>query len=539
MNTVSLAPHEFDANLLFNSHGLAPHFALDSAVKDADGSETVEFTSENEQWKARLSYQDSNIVHPGATTPGGTEYRLESVKEYRIKIFRHPGEDEIGQQDFTAHIAPRWPSMRGERDDGSKVEIPVPDGFGEGVNVRIQGSNIGFERYPELLRIAAATLGIAGRYFADIHHMSNIQDAERYVRVHDDESGPVHSRDGPIASLGHLLEDDRSGYRKVVQNDNDELGRNVEGYYHTTTLGPRRVQEAFPDHELPKEVKHYYARESVDFPDDHPLSHPKVGASLQVSRLGRNETVRYRNVEQLRRELDQTVLSVLADAGLDIAPSRGFGPFFADDYWDFEVSESGPDPIGLDLTRIRQSQESVVIQQVADGLSPVQWDSLETLVTDGGEVAPADIADEQGRHVESVRRALREMDDLVHREYAEVSLRSDHVAELVHDAVSEARESVQRAAETTAKALNAAEQGMGETMSSFIAWAARHGVDVDETRDARLRLRAGDFKGGDLQAAIKEGFRVWTAAGMSEQAYRQGEIHHGDGSISDVWRWLK
>lgn len=535
MKTVTLACHEFDVNLLYSDDGLAPFFAADSAVKEGQGSQSATFTAEGEQWHARLSYESSNLVHPGETTPHGTEFRLETVKEYRIKVFRAPDEDPIGKQDFTAHITPRWPGLQGEKSDGSRVEIPVPEGFGEGINVRVQGSNVAFERYPDLLARAGAALGIAGRYFRDPHPMTNIQDAERYARLHRDASGPVHARDGPIASMGHLLEDDRSGFRKVVQNDDDEKGEKLPGYYHTVTLGERRIREAFPDHRLPKEVKHYYAREAKCLDEDHPLAHPKVGASLQVSRLDDDETVRWSDLDRLKRELDQTVLSVLADAGIDVAPSDG-GPFVEDAYFTPDVDESGPKPIGLDLTRVRQSQESVVVRHLADGLRPTQWEALETLVTDGGEIAPKDIAHDHDRHVETVRNALRDMEDLVHREYAEVSLRSEHVAELVHDAVAEARESVKRAAETTAKAVEAAERGMEETMSTFIAWAARHGADVSDAREARLTLRFNDHT--DVGRAIREGFRVWKDAGLPEERYRTAEVLFQDGSRGDAWRWL-
>jgi len=538
VETVELAPHELSANLLFDDDGLAPFFGLDSAVKQAGGSKSAEFQADGERWVARLSYQDSNIVHPGGMTPMGTDFRIETIREYRIRVYRHPSEDPVGEQDFTAHVAPRWPGMQGEREDGSRVEIPVPEGFGEGVNVRVKGSNIAFDRYPELLQRGAAVLGVARRYFESPHEYSNIQDAERYVRVHNDASGPVHARDGPLASMGHLLEHDRSGYRKVVQNDDDERGRNLPGYYHTTTLDQGRIREAFPDHRLPKEVKHYYAKEAKSLPDDHPLSHPKVGASLQVSLLDDDETVRWSDLERMRRELDQTVLSVLADAGLDVAPEDGNGPFVPDAYFEPEVDQSGPKPVGLDLTRIEQSQESVVIRHLADGFSPVQWESLETLVTDGGEIAPADIAAEHDRHVGSVRRALREMEDMVSREYAEVSLASEYVAEMVHEAVDEARDSVQRAAETTAKAVEAAERGLDETMSSFLAWAARHGVDVEGAREARMKLRFNTTQMSDVQAAVTEGLRRWVRAGLKEEDYRQAEIRLGDGSRSEAWRWV-
>ncbi|AEM58416.1 hypothetical protein HISP_14420 [Haloarcula hispanica N601] len=535
MRTIGLAPHELHANLLFNSDGLAPFFALDSEVKAGEGSKCGEFLQDGERWVVRLSYQDSNIVHPGGRTPQGTDWQLQTMREYRLKVARHPEEDSVGQQDFVAHVAPRWPGMQGERDDGSRIEIPVPDGFGEGVNVRVKGSNIEFHRYPELLQRAAVEIGVTGRYFQEPHPYSNVQDAEKYARVHRDASGPVHARDGPIAAMGHLLESDRRGYRKIVQNDDDERGRNLPGYYHTATLGPKRIREAFPDHHLPKEVKHYYAREALSVPDDHPLSHPKVGSSLQASLLDDDETVRWRDLEKLERELDQTVLSVLADAGIDIAPS-GSGPFVEDSYFEPEVDHSGPEPVGLDLTRVEQKQESVVVRHLSDGLSPVQWEALEMLVADGGQVAPADIADEYGRHVESVRRALREMEDLVISDYADVSLRSEYVAEMVHAAVDEAREATRRAVDTAAKAAEAVERGLENTMSAFIAWAARHGVDVNDAREAQMTLRFGEIE--KHGKAIREGFRVWKDAGMPEERYRQAQVQLADGSRGTAWRWL-
>jgi hypothetical protein len=430
--------------------------------------------------------------------------------------------------------------MEVKKSDGTILEYSVPDGIHEAVNLKIQGSNIVFHRYLQLLQSAAVAVGIRANYFEEPHEYSNVQDAERYVRVHEDASGPVHARDGPIASMSHLLESDRQGYRKVVQNDDDGYGRNLPGYYHTVTLGPRRIREAFPDHALPKEIKHYYAREAHSQGEDSPLAHPKVGASYQVSRWDEKLGVTPEELTQLERELDQTVLSILADAGLDIAPSQGSDPFVPDAYFNGKTSEDGPDPIGLDLTHIRSNQESVVIRHLTDGLSPVQWESLQTLVTDGGVVAPADIADEHGRHVESVRRALRGIDDLVVREYANVSLRSSYVAELAHDAVQEAQEAVKQAAETGAKAIRAAEQGMEETMSVFIAWAARHGVDVDDAlnrREARMKLRFGE-PGRETRRAIKEGFRIWKEAGLPEERFRRAKVRFRDGGIADAWRYL-
>jgi len=537
---VEPAPHEFAANYIFDANGLAPFFAADSQVKSGGGSQRAEFYNQGERWTATLSYRSSNVVHPGSQLPTGTDWRLNEMREFRLKVKRHKEEDSVGQQSFHTHITPRWQGMEVEKSDGTIMEYSVPDGIHEAVNLKIQGSNIDFHRYLQLLQSAATAVGIRADYFEEPHEYSNVQDAERYVRVHEEASGPIHAREGPIASMGHLLESDRQGYRKVVQNDDDGHGRNLPGYYHTVTLGPRRIREAFPDHALPKEIKHYYAREAFTQADDSPLAHPKVGASYQVSRWDEKLGVTPEELNQLERELDQTVLSVLADAGLDIAPSQGLGPFIPDAYFEVETAVDGPEPIGLDLTHIRSTQESVVIRHLADGLSPVQWESLKTLVTDGGVVSPADIADEHGRHVESVRRALRGIEDLVVRGYAEVSLRSGYVAELVHDAVQDAQEAVERAAETGAKAIRAAEEGMEETMSVFIAWAARHGIDVDDAlsqREARMKLRVGE-PGRETRQAIKEGFRIWKEAGLPEERFRMARVRFRDGGLSDAWRYL-
>jgi len=540
MRAVEPAPHEFAANYLFAEDGLAPFFAADSQVKAGGGSQRGTFVDDGEEWVVKLYYQDSGIVHPGSETPTGTDWALDEMREFRLSVQQR--DDPVGEKDFNAHLAPRWQGMQVQKDDGEAFELDVPDGIEEGVNVRVTGSNIAFTRYQRLLKKAALAVGINGRYFEDAHEFSNVQDAEMYVRVHKDASGPVHARDGPIASMGHLLENDRRGYRKIVQNDDDEHGRNLPGYYHTATLDRRRIREAFPDHRVPKEVKHYYAREALSFPEDHPLRHPKVGSSYQASLMPDDEHVGVdeESLDELADELSQTVHSVLADAGLDVAPEHGGGAFVADAYFEVSVDEGNREIVGLDLAHIKHRQESVVVKHLADGLSPVQWESLSTLVSDGGEISPAAIADEHDRHVDSVRRALREIEEMVDREYGSVSLRSSYVAELVHDAVQEARESVRQAAEAGARAMEAAERGLDERTSAFLAWASKYGVDVDDRRDARMKLRLGDLDADadpDAGYLVREAFERWKAMNRDESTFRNGIIEF-NGQRTEAWRFL-
>ncbi len=517
---VETVPHEFAANYLFNERGLAPFFAADRRVKRGGGSALGTFTHDGEEWQARLYYQESGLQHPGDTTPQGTSFDIETLREYRLNVTCL--DDEVGQRKFNIHLAPRWPGMKSQ----SGEEIPVPDGFGEGVNLRVSGANIEFADYLVLIQRAFGAVDIRPDYFAEPHPYSNVRDAERYVRLHREASGRVHARDGPIARLGHLLENDRNGYRKVVQNDQTEHKEALPGYYHTVTLGQKRIQEAFPSHELPKEIKHYYAREAKAFPDDSPLRHPKLGASYQVNRWDGKIGVSPEDIEQLSRELDETVLSTLANSNVDLRP--GADTYVSDAYFSASESDREREVVNFNTTQIKQTQENIVIKHISDGLSPIERESLEMLVADGGEISPNDIADEYGRHPDSVRRALNRIDEMVSRRYDEVSLRSSYVAELVHDAVKQARDATRRATDAAAKTIEAAERGLHEK-TVFAAWAAKYGVNYSK-HDDELTLRLGEVDGDshrkEVCRILREGLDLWEQANRDPTVYRAGHYHY-------------
>jgi hypothetical protein len=546
MKHVATAPHEWSANYLFATDGMDPWFGCHARVQAGDGSQSAAFEHDGDRFVAKLYYQEGGLKAPDVL-PSGRPFEMDTVREFRIAVKRSRSEDENQQEKMNAHIRPRWQGMESK---GDSANPSVPDALGdEAVSVRVSSSNLEPARICELLERAADAVGVNGHYFAarKAHDLSNVVDAARYVRVDEDVAGPLHARDGPIVQLAHLLEHDRTGYRKLVQNDTDERGRDLPGYYHTVTLDPQRVREAWPSHSFPREVKHYYAREALGM--EGSLSHPKLEASYQVSRW--DDTLHpVHDDDQIEQELEESILSVLSEAGINLRPAdrgreppegeeRDPFPFVTDAYFDALEHDRGRRLIELDLTAIQSRQESVVIKHLADGMSPVQWESLETLVTDGGRVAPSDIAGEWGRHVDSVRRALREMDGIVERGYAEVSLRSEHVAEMVHEAVNDAQEAVRTAVETTAKATEMAERGIDSTTSAFVAFCARHGIDVNDRRDARLEIRVGDdLNASERENYIKQAFRLWCDAGRDPQAFREAKVKMGELGVSAAHYWI-
>jgi len=526
MQLVETAPHEFNANFNFDA-GLGPFFAADRQIKKGGGSVKGRFDALGESWDVTLYYQESNVLPPeDGTTPTGTPWRLDEPREFRFSVEADEPDDKAGQKSFNAHLRPRWDRMKVEDSRGRISRPNVP--FDEGVNLKVQGSNIEFVEYQGLIRQAAEAVGINASHFAERgrHESSVVTQAERYVRVHEDYSGPVHARDGPLARAGHLLEDDRNGRREIEQTDIDESGEKVPGYRHQVGLDERRIQEVWPNHALPKRFKHYRARESKSL--DGAIRHPKVGAiyygSLWRDR-GENHGVTTDELTQLNHELEESLLSILADAGLDVSSAH---QYVSDDYFKAVTSDRPRSVVELPLDELKTTQESVVINHVADGLSPVEWEALDVLVTDGGEVSPADIAEAGGFHQDSVYRALDRMDELVEREYGSVSLQSTHVAQLVHEAVKAAKKRTREAVEAAGKALNAADRGLDERTSAFVAFASKHFERFNETDDG-LEISFGKVDAEtarearrEIRRKLREARDLWRDMNRDEMKWKLG-----------------
>ena len=508
---VETAPHELQAYLLFADGGLAPYFACNRRTAQGENCLGAEFVLRDERWTVTLSARKSGLAHPGPTLPSGAEFPLDDMREFDLQI--QSKDDLVGERKVHVHLAPRWPGMGAKKVGGA---LSVPEEVGEAVNLHVQGANIEFDQYRPLVKRAAEALDIRPESFRACHEYSTVLEAERYVRLNRDVSGPIHAHDGPITKLGHLLVKDRQGQRRLVQNDDDCRGRNLPGSYHAVTLGSRRIQEAFSSHRLPKHIKHYYAREAHALDSTDPLAHPKLAALYKRRHWDGKVGVSAEDIDELNRELEEAIFGILAEAGIPLTP--GLGTYVEDSYFRAQASKRDRTIPELELERVREQQEATVARFLTNGPSPTAWDALEVLVSDGGTLSPRQIAERTDRHPESVRRALRRIPGLVERAYGEVALRSHYIAEFVLDAVRAARERSNEDSDT-----DSTERQVEESPDAFIAWAAKYGIGInndDSKKAMTLDLQSAD----NVRKRIREGHQVWRNAGLPEERFRMAKV---------------
>jgi hypothetical protein len=279
-----------------------------------------------------------------------------------------------------------------------------------GVNVKTQGANIEFDEYPSLLRKASARLGVNMRYFEDVHDYSTVYDAARYVRVRDGKSDAIYGANGTLRRVRELVAD--TGYTKLVSDDTE-----TDGYYHTVTFGNEGAQELL-EHRYAKEIKHYHVKNPQNV--EGSLQHPKVEAAYQNSKC--KHTVKWSDLEDLSRELDEALLNVLVWSDL---PYRDDGFTYIDDrYHENENVEKDRQVVSDPTPELRDEQEARVIQHLR-GMNDSDVQVLDKLVSDGGTATATEIEEETDYSLATVYRALNRMDSLVRHEKGEVRVASE------------------------------------------------------------------------------------------------------------------
>jgi hypothetical protein len=118
------------------------------------------------------------------------------------------------------------------------------------------------------------------------------------------------------------------------------------------------------------------------------------------------------------------------------------------------------------------------------------------------------------------------MDDLVETGYNEVAIRSEYVAEVVHQAIRDAEEASKRAMETVGQALEDSERRVEENISAWRAWARRHGIEHSDQDGEQMEFDVGEIESKtELKKLLRQGERLWTDMEQSVEEYRQAKVN--------------
>lgn len=480
-------PHEFHAYLKWDcsdlGNPLRTYFGLRSLQGEHDFEEhgRLQTTAEiaGEEWAVEFGFKSCGIAPRDAAN-----FQLEEVREYLVFVYPNgysswdEAKSEARQRAYF-RISPRWPDI--ETKEGLR-SMSNPCSI-EGYDVEVEGSNWEFKKYPEALQSALKALSNRQgfRYnspspihYEDfeadrIHGSSNIVDGELLVRVAKGETGEVIAYDGTLHRISLLLAGDREGYTKSVRDD-----RECPGHYHTATIDSRRAGELIGGHELAKEFKHYYMR-NPDAVEGTALENPKICVSFQNSI--HDDTLYWDDLDQLVTELDESLLNVLEWSGIPTAPDGQM--YVADDYFEVTGSRRWRKILPDRLPRLESKQDDQIFA-TASQMNETDTELVDTLLTDGGETSPKELASSIGVHLDTVYRALKRLSPLVDHTYGEVQLGSKYIAQELTGYIDSVTDSIQSGLENAIDGLTRAEAYGGDD-DPWSRWLDRYGGKISRT----------------------------------------------------------
>lgn len=474
-----------------------------------------------EKWAVDFNFKGCGIAPPNDDVAEDLDWRLETVREYVVKVYpaayqSHAEAKDDGRKRASFTLKPRWPDIEstGAKNLSNPYDLT-------GFDVDTSGSNIQFERYPDLLQRAMQSLAdrqgfkfdkftrIRADDFApdNIHKSSNITDAELYVRVDTDETGRVYAFDGTLHRASMLLGSERNGYAKSVRDDTK-----CPGYYHTATIGPMRASAMVGGHDLAKELKHYHVKHRMAV-EGGALEHPKVGASFQNSK--HDDTVYWSDLDRLERELDEALLNTLRWSDLPTDADEEI--FVDDDYFKVVGDRRFRKVVQDQLPRLREQQDrEAQMFAVGHNMTEVDVDAVEAMLTDGGITSPADIAEAIGRDISTIYDSLQRLSGLIIHRYGEVEIASQYLAQQILGKLKGVRRGIEQTMEESIDDLVRGEkfarrEADGIESNPWDRWLGNWVENIEDRGDGPSKLILG-WTPADLDDArelIKSGARRW------------------------------
>jgi hypothetical protein len=269
---------------------------------------------------------------------------------------------------------------------------------------------------------------------------------------------------------------------------------------------------------------------------DDPLSSPKFGVAFHkslnttdgITQEYRNagHSIKWRDRDDLVRELDETLVNVLRWAGVPIQPDPTV--FVEDDHFEIQEAERS---IGYfeDPTPQLEAEQENLITTVLQDLSPSARDVMKTLATDGGQMHYGEIADETGYSVSQIYRALEEVGDVVVNDAGIVRFYSEKIKQEIAGIVERVESFVESGVEAVARLANVETRSAAD--SAIQRWMAKYGAELLEGSDERGKIRldtvladAKSYGAPEIEEVLQEGLDAWCRTGRDPLSFV--EMHY-------------
>ena len=477
MTCVGTAPHELEGNLIYCDHGLGSYWALTTLLTCGhDGHGKVDVEINGEVWTVSLSYQMGGV----APRP---DDRVDGDRLYELRI----GAYGRGQRKANYLIQPRFEDMR-HYETGETISTPFDHiDESEGVNVRFSGSNLEPNDYTKLLPqfvqalASKANIGVNKRYLATrVHKMSNITTYERYIRINRRWSSKLVGRTGSIHRLIQLYAEEVGSEFELKVNNNETVGYNTRA-----VLSKQDAQQLIPRHRYGKQIKHYHPKHVRTNGNGDSLYHPKVGVLLKKSL--NSQSFAWNDRKRLRREIDETLINVLYWGDVPVRPDST--TFISDDHFEVSASDREVSLFSDPTPEMKASQEALLVTTLRD-LTDSDMQVLDSLVTDGSQQHPQELANNTGLSISTIYRALQRLKGIIQNNAATVSFISQKVAQEISGVVERMEHQIGNAADCVANLLNI--EIRSGASSAWDKFCNRHAAkiigQVDEVDGQTLRI---------------------------------------------------
>lgn len=476
MTHVETAPHECEGNLIFTENGLSPYWIIGRLLTSGFGGHSgeIECKANGEMWTISLGYQKSGVAPRRKDDVGG-----DRLYEFRLSAHGH------GERKVNFLIQPRFAGMQ-HYESGDSIPTPFDHiNVDEGVNVRFAESNIEpgelLKLLPELVQVLAKEGGIRVNqdYFTGpVHEMSNITTYERYIRLHRNWSEKLVGRTGAMQRLMHLCANEK-GSEVEYRIDNED----IVGYNHRVLLPKQDVKRLISSHRHGQQIKHYHPKHVRKNDESDPLYHPKVGVLMKKSLTGHSGA--WSDRDEIRRELDETLINLLKWSDIPIQPDQT--TFVPDKHFGAREAENSV-TLHADPTPEMEAQQDALLVTVLRDLCESDVEVLETLVADGGEKHPQELANETERGISTIYRALDRLHGIVRNDDASVSFVSKKFEQEIAAIVESTEHKIQNSADRAAKILDM--EGRDDESSAWQKWCRKYAAKITEvTEDGERTIR--------------------------------------------------